>query len=177
MKLLQDYRTLARARKGDNKTALHAFARKCSEFSDQSTSGMGNRLMKTFKVLPGVKGPYKRNLKQTQALKLVKCLWKEMLKRDDNDKVMRLIREPSELLFDVAKIGTYEFLSVLIDSYPELLLEYDDNNRTIFHIAVLHRHASIFNLVHETGSIKDIIATFTDDENNNILHLAEKLAP
>ncbi|XP_068309709.1 uncharacterized protein [Pyrus communis] len=176
MKLLQDDRTLARARKGDNKTALHVLARKCSEFSDQSTSGMGNRLMKTFKVLTGVKGPYKRNLKQTQALKLVECLWKEMLKCDD-DEVMRLIREPSELLFDVAKIGYYEFLSVLIDSYPELLLEYDDNNLTIFHIAVFHRHASLFNLAHETGSIKDIIETFTDDENNNILHLAEKLAP
>ncbi|KAB2615086.1 ankyrin repeat-containing protein [Pyrus ussuriensis x Pyrus communis] len=169
MKLLQDDRTLARARKGDNKTALHVLARKCSEFSDQSTSGMGNRLMKTC-----VKGPYKRNLKQTQALKLVECLWKEMLKCDD-DEVMRLIREPSELLFDVAKIGYYEFLSVLIDSYPELLLEYDDNNLTIFHIAVFHRHASLFNLAHETGSIKDIIETFTDDENNNILHLAEKL--
>ncbi|BBN67592.1 Ankyrin repeat family protein, partial [Prunus dulcis] len=58
-----------------------------------------------------------------------------------------------------------------------LLWETDDENRTMFHVAVLYRHASIFNLVHETGSIKDIIVTYTDDENNNILHLAAKLAP
>ncbi|XP_028955741.1 ankyrin repeat-containing protein NPR4-like isoform X3 [Malus domestica] len=176
MKLLQDDRTLATARKSDKETALHVLARKSSEFGDQSTPGMCRRLIKTLKVLPGMNVSYKRNLKQTQALNLVECLWKEMLKHDD-DEVMLLIREPSELVFDAAKLGNFEFLSVLIGFYPELLLEYDDNNRTIFHIAVLHRHASIFNLVHVTGSIKDIIATFTDDENNNILHLAAKLAP
>ncbi|CAN6695392.1 unnamed protein product [Malus baccata var. baccata] len=176
MKLLQDDRTLATARKSDKETALHVLARKSSEFGDQSTPGMCRRLIKTLKVLPGMNVSYKRNLKQTQALKLVECLWKEMLKHDDEE-VMLLIREPSELVFDAAKLGNFEFLSVLIGFYPELLLEYDDNNRTIFHIAVLHRHASIFNLVHVTGSIKDIIATFTDDENNNILHLAAKLAP
>ncbi|XP_068311260.1 ankyrin repeat-containing protein NPR4-like isoform X2 [Pyrus communis] len=171
MKLLQEDRTLATARKSDKETALHVLARKSSEFGDHSTPGMCRRLIKTRMNVS-----YKRNLKQTQALKLVERLWKEMLKHDD-DEVMRLIREPSELVFDAAKLGNYEFLSVLIGFYPELLLEYDDNNRTIFHIAVLHRHASIFNLVHVTGSIKDIIATFTDDENNNILHLAAKLAP
>ncbi|KAM1149886.1 hypothetical protein ACFX2B_030123 [Malus domestica] len=176
MKLLQDDRTLATVRKSDKETALHVLARKSSEFGDQSTPGMCRRLIKTLQVLPGMNVSYKRNLKQTQALKLVECLWKEMLKHDD-DEVMLLIREPSELVFDAAKLGNFEFLYVLIGFYPELLLEYDDNNRTIFHIAVLHRHASIFNLVHVTGSIKDIIATFTDDENNNILHLAAKLAP
>ncbi|KAM1276325.1 hypothetical protein ACFX13_029563 [Malus domestica] len=176
MKLLQDYKTLATARIDNKETALHVLARKSSEFGDQSTPVMCSRLIKTFEVLPCMRVSHKRSLKQTQALKLVKCLWEEMLKHDD-DKVMCLIREPSELVFDAAKLGNYEFLSVLIDSYPKLQLEYDEKNRTIFHIAVLHRHASIFNLVHETGSIKDIIATFIDDENNNILHLAAKLAP
>ncbi|XP_048436602.1 ankyrin repeat-containing protein At5g02620-like [Pyrus x bretschneideri] len=176
LKLLEDDTTLATARKGDGGTALHVIARKSLEFGDQSTPGMCRRLMNTLKVLLGIKFSYKRNLKQTEALKLVECLWKEMLKHDD-DEVMRLIGEPSELLFDAVKLGNYEFLSVLIDFYPELLSECDDNNQTIFHIAVLHRHACIFNLVHETGSIKDIIATYTDNENNNILHLAAKLAP
>ncbi|XP_050140264.1 ankyrin repeat-containing protein At5g02620-like isoform X2 [Malus sylvestris] len=176
MKLLQDYKTLATARIDNKETALHVLARKSSEFGDQSTPVMCSRLIKTFEVLPCMRVSHKRSLKQTQALKLVKCLWEEMLKHDD-DKVMCLIREPSELVFDAAKLGNFEFLSVLIDSYPKLQLEYDEKNRTIFHIAVLHRHASIFNLVHETGSIKDIIATFIDDENNNILHLAAELAP
>ncbi|KAM1431342.1 hypothetical protein ACFX2I_047307 [Malus domestica] len=176
MKLLQNDRTFATARKGDNETALHILARRPFEFCEQSTPGICSKLMNTLKVLLGMKVSYKRNLKQTQALKLVECLWKEMLKHDDKH-VIRLISEPSNILFDAAKLGNYEFLSVLVDSYPELLWEYDDNNRTIFHIAVLYRHANIFNLLHEIGSIKDIITTFTDYDNNNILHLAAKLAP
>ncbi|KAJ7969337.1 Ankyrin repeat-containing protein [Quillaja saponaria] len=59
-----------------------------------------------------------------------------------------------------------------------LIWEVDNKNRSIIHIAVLHRHASIFNLIHELGSIKEIIVAFVDDEDkNNLLHLAAKLAP
>ncbi|RYR13559.1 hypothetical protein Ahy_B04g070487 isoform F [Arachis hypogaea] len=49
--------------------------------------------------------------------------------------------------------------------------------RSIIHISVLHRHASIFNLIHEVGPIKDFIVTFLDDEGNNLLHCAAKLPP
>ncbi|KAJ7969330.1 Ankyrin repeat-containing protein [Quillaja saponaria] len=60
----------------------------------------------------------------------------------------------------------------------DLIWEVDNKNRSIIHIAVLHRHASIFNLIHELGSIKEIIVAFVDDEDkNNLLHLAAKLAP
>ena len=92
--------------------------------------------------------------------------------------MMNLIKEPSKLLFDATKLGNYEFLAVLINSYPDLIWHLDDNERSIIHVAVLHRHASIFNLVHEIGSIKDVLVTFIDnDEGNNILHMAAKLAP
>jgi hypothetical protein len=90
---------------------------------------------------------------------------------------MSLIKHPSKLLFDATKLGNYEFLAVLINSYPDLIWELDDQDRSIIHVAVLHRHASIFNLVHEIGSIKDLIVTVTDDDENNILHMAAKLAP
>ena len=63
-----------------------------------------------------------------------------------------------------------------MSSYPELVWETDEKNRTIIHVAVLHRHASIFNLVHEIGSIKDVIVTYEDDQGNNIVHMAAKVA-
>ncbi|KAL6202544.1 hypothetical protein ACLB2K_026252 [Fragaria x ananassa] len=75
------------------------------------------------------------------------------------------------------KSWNYEFLAALMSSYPELVWETDYRNRTIIHVAVLHRHASIFNLVHEIGSIKDVIVTYADDQGNNIVHMAAKLAP
>ncbi|CAL8162057.1 unnamed protein product [Prunus armeniaca] len=173
MKMLEDDTTLATAHNSNAETALHVLARRPLEFGGRSTSGMCSRLMNS--LVSGIEDSYK-SLKQTKALELVNCLWNQILKQDDDD-VMRLITEPTEVLFDATRLGNYEFLSVLINAYPDLLWETDDENRTIFHVAVLYRHASIFNLVHETGSIKDIIVTYTDDENNNILHLAAKLAP
>ncbi|XP_054778066.1 uncharacterized protein LOC129286050 [Prosopis cineraria] len=51
-------------------------------------------------------------------------------------------------------------------------------NRSIIHIAVLHRHASIFNLIHETGPNKDsIVSSLDSNDKCNLLHFAEKLAP
>ena len=88
---------------------------------------------------------------------------------------MTLIGHPTELLFDAAKVG--KLLAELINSYPDLIWETDSANRSIIHVAVLYRHPSIFNLIHDIGSIKDLLASYTDSENNNILHLAAKVPP
>ena len=99
-------------------------------------------------VLPGVKFAFKRKLNQADVtLQLVQRLWEEIL-QDEHDNVMRLIKYPSNLLFDAAELGNYEFLAALMSSYPELVWETDEKNRTIIHVAVLNRHATIFNLVH-----------------------------
>ncbi|KAL6196184.1 hypothetical protein ACLB2K_031799 [Fragaria x ananassa] len=176
LQLLDTDRSLAKARtdRPKNKTALHILARRPSVFGSQSP-GIWGRLIKSF--LPGIKFAFKRNLNQAdEALQLVQRLWEEILK-DEHDDVMRLIKYPSNLIFDAAELGNYEFLAVLMSSYPELVWETDDKNRTIIHVAVLHRHASIFNLVHEIGSIKDVIVTYEDKEGNNIVHMAAKVAP
>jgi hypothetical protein len=53
----------------------------------------------------------------------------------------------------------------------------DENNRNIFHISILYRQESIFNLIHEIGIFKDMIASKCDKNLNNMLHLAGELAP
>uniref|UniRef100_A0A2N9FK05 PGG domain-containing protein n=1 Tax=Fagus sylvatica TaxID=28930 RepID=A0A2N9FK05_FAGSY len=78
---------------------------------------------------------------------------------------------------DLYESGSLEFLIILIRSYPDLIWKVDHNNRSLFHIAVLYRHETIFNLIYEIGAIKDLIAAYKDDKNNNILHLAGNLAP
>ncbi|KAM5585125.1 ankyrin repeat-containing protein ITN1-like [Rosa sericea] len=176
LQLLDTDRALAKARtdRPKNKTALHILARRPSVFGSQSP-GMWGRLMNSF--LPGFKFAFKRNLNQAdKALHLVQRLWEEILK-DEHDDVMRLIKYPSNLIFDATELGNYEFLAALMSSYPELVWETDEKNRTIIHVAVLHRHASIFNLVHEIGSIKDVIVTYEDDQGNNIVHMVAKAAP
>ncbi|XP_024157575.1 ankyrin repeat-containing protein At5g02620 isoform X2 [Rosa chinensis] len=173
LQLLDTDTTLAKARtdRPKNKTALHILARRPSVFGTHSP-GMWGRLIKSC-----FKFALKRNLNHVdEALQLVQRLWEEILK-DEHDDVMRLIKYPSNLLFDATELGNYEFLAALINSYPELVWETDKKNRTIIHVAVLHRHASIFNLVHEIGSIKDVIVTYEDDQGNNIVHMAAKAAP
>ncbi|PRQ32347.1 putative PGG domain-containing protein [Rosa chinensis] len=96
-------------------------------------------------VLPGLKFACKTKLKEANgALQLVCRLWEEIL-RDEHDNVMRLIKFPTNLLFDAAELGNYD--------------------------------AGIFNLVHEIGSIRDVIVTYKDHQGNNIVHMAAKLAP
>ncbi|KAL6199522.1 hypothetical protein ACLB2K_029306 [Fragaria x ananassa] len=117
MKMLISNKALAKARDVKQETALHILARMPSEFTSQSP-GMWSRLINSF--IPGWKFSYHRNLKQVDdALQLVQCLWTEIL-RSDHDDMMGLIKHPSKLLFNATKLGNYEFLAVLINSYPDL---------------------------------------------------------
>ena len=114
--------------------------------------------------------------KDTSILKLIKRMW-EILLLLDEDVMMDTIREPRQIIFTAAEVGNYELISVVMSTYPDLVWELDTMGRSVIHTAVLHRDASIFNLIHEVGPIKDFIVTFIDDEENNLLHCAAKLAP
>ncbi|KAJ0013849.1 hypothetical protein Pint_21546 [Pistacia integerrima] len=157
---------VARAPQG---TSLHMLAQTPSAFASRSP-GPWKRLVNWF---PGMKFAQDADLTSTQALKLVQCLWRETLKLQDVD-VLELIRNPSNLLFDAAELGNFEFLAVLIHSYPDLVHETDENHRTIFHIAVLNGHTNVLNLLHEFGFAKELLMTYLDKDQNSILHLAAK---
>ncbi|KAI4332625.1 hypothetical protein L6164_017519 [Bauhinia variegata] len=117
---------------------------------------------------------------QTTILQLVNHLWKVILTSEDSEEEIRkIIRGP---LFDAAEVGNFEFLAQLLSTYhpADLMweLDYDNGLKSIIHIAVLNRHAKIFNLIHKIGSIKDVIITLEDPEyKNNLLHCAAELAP
>ncbi|XP_054801065.1 ankyrin repeat-containing protein ITN1-like isoform X2 [Prosopis cineraria] len=116
-------------------------------------------------------------LKQAHQLRLVKYLWSIFLTRDDKE-ILGNIRVPSHVVFDAIEVGNFEFLAVLTSTYPDLIWEVDERNRSIIHIAVFHRHANIFNLIQDIGPIKDFIASFLDSrDQSNLLHMAAKLAP
>ncbi|KAJ0735453.1 putative PGG domain, ankyrin repeat-containing domain superfamily [Helianthus annuus] len=82
----------------------------------------------------------------------------------------------SRVLFLAAEMGNTKFLVELIRQCPDLIWKVNDNNQSIFHIAVSHRHESIYNLLHEIGSMKDLITPLKDPEGNNMLHLVGKNA-
>ncbi|KAI3791803.1 hypothetical protein L2E82_05666 [Cichorium intybus] len=80
-------------------------------------------------------------------------------------------------LFLAAEMGNTEFVIELVHKYPDLLWMRNDDNQTIFHVAILHRHVGIYNLLHEIGSMKDMITTVIDNNGNNMLHLVGMVAP
>ncbi|KAF5769077.1 putative ankyrin repeat-containing domain, PGG domain, ankyrin repeat-containing domain superfamily [Helianthus annuus] len=82
------------------------------------------------------------------------------------------IQYSSRLIFVAAEIGNTKFLSELIRQYPDLIWKTNDDGQTIFHIAVKHRQESIYNLLYETGSMKNFITCQRDMHDNNMLHLA-----
>ncbi|KAM3694316.1 hypothetical protein ACJW31_07G048900 [Castanea mollissima] len=171
LKILDRDTSLALARDANNETALHVLARKPSKIANKSQLGIWKRYINSC-----FKGIYHEDLMRTFAHQLVKKLWERVLQQQDSD-ISKLIKKPSRLLFDAAELGSLEFLIILIRSYPDLIWKVDDNNRSLFHVAVLYRHRTIFNLIYEFGAIKDLIAAYKDGENNNILHLAGNLPP
>ncbi|XP_031251612.1 uncharacterized protein LOC116109525 [Pistacia vera] len=170
LNLLKDHPELAVVRDMNCDTALHVLARMPSTFA-RKDRGLLEGLISSF---PGMKiMTHKKDSKSNQALQLVSCLWEEILKRDDLE-LTSLLGKPSQLSFDAAKLGNFEFLAELIGYYPDLAYELDNNNHTIFHVAVLHRHAKIFKLIYHTAFAKELMVTFEDNKQNNILHLAAK---
>ncbi|XP_035838671.1 uncharacterized protein LOC110907179 [Helianthus annuus] len=82
----------------------------------------------------------------------------------------------SRILFVAAEMGNVTFVVELIRQYPDLIWKVNDNNQSIFHIAVKHRHEGIYNLLYEIGSMKDLITPLKDKKDNNMLHLVGKSA-
>eukprot|EP00261_Vitis_vinifera_P038314 XP_019079557.1 PREDICTED: uncharacterized protein LOC100260982 isoform X4 [Vitis vinifera] len=170
-------------------SCIHVELRRKYLYSSTRNDELGHSILHvvpTMKVLflnfpkflvPGFKSVYDKKLMHIQALELVQQLWDKILSLDHDPKIGELIRTPSRLLFTAAELGIVEFITVLIRSYPDLIWKVNDQSQTIFHVAVAHRQEKIFNLIYEIGAHKDYIAAYKDEKNNNMLHLAGKLAP
>ncbi|KAL4577748.1 hypothetical protein LXL04_013861 [Taraxacum kok-saghyz] len=82
----------------------------------------------------------------------------------------------TRIIFVAAEMGNTRFIIELIRKYPDLIWKVNDNNHSIFHTAVKHRHEGIYNLLYEIGSMKDLITPLKDKNENNMLHLVGKSA-
>ncbi|KAK2646874.1 hypothetical protein Ddye_022069 [Dipteronia dyeriana] len=161
LKLLKDNPDLAVARtRHGGETALHVLARQPSAFPGKSVHNL----------ILGV-----LNLNGNPAIELVQRLWQNITLHPEENIISHIIGKPSKLLFDVTKSGNIGFLTEIIKVYPDLIHQLDEDRRSIFHVAVLHRHSDIFGLIYQTGyHNKELLLSFVDSSGNNILHLAAK---
>ncbi|XP_059438832.1 uncharacterized protein LOC132171518 [Corylus avellana] len=114
---------------------------------------------------------YRKASMRMLAYTLVEFIWREVQKLQSEER-----KKYSSTIFLAAELGNVKFLTILIRSDPELIWMTDGKKRNIFHISIIYRQESIFNLIHEIGIFKDMIATCCDNDGNNMLHLAGKLA-
>ncbi|XP_058726430.1 uncharacterized protein LOC131597774 [Vicia villosa] len=169
LKMVRDKNALAFARDTNQCTALHWLATNQMLLNSSCHS-------QEHDDNPIMTNPYMENQVFFQ---LVKFLWTTILdKYYYSEAELRKIRnEPFQLIFYAAKDGNFGFLSELISGYPELIRDTDSKNRTILHVAVMYRHASIFNMVNQMGYVINAISLYEDEQGNNLLHLAANLAP
>lgn len=96
---------------------------------------------------------------------------------ENNETTRVKMVDSSELFFIAAESGNDDFLVELFNNDHNLLYKVNMDRHSIFHVAVLRRYVKVFNLIYELGGTKDLLATYVDNDGNNILHLAGKLAP
>ncbi|PPS03793.1 hypothetical protein GOBAR_AA16868 [Gossypium barbadense] len=102
-------------------------------------------------------------------------LWDQILSLE-YAQITDILRSPSQVLFVAAEFGVVDLITELFQSYPDLIWRVDEHDRSIFHMAVIHRQEKIFRLIHDRGAHKDMIAAYRDKNNHCILHLAGKIA-
>ncbi|KAL2340246.1 hypothetical protein Fmac_008186 [Flemingia macrophylla] len=162
LQMATEWKELAYARDQNEDTALHLLALNQNPLSSCHCSELQNLI----NINPGTK--------KLVMFQLVYFLWKTILSLKDLSEAISIISEPSQLLFDAAEVGNFGFLSELISAHPSLIWEVDNKGQSIIHTAVSYRHASIFNLVHEIGSHKDIIVSYLVEEKGPLFFHPKK---
>ncbi|KAH6822113.1 hypothetical protein C2S53_020194, partial [Perilla frutescens var. hirtella] len=163
LEILEKDGSLATMR-NDEGTALHLLARQ--DISSNYFKSKQGRL-KNWLFNPMILAP--------DLCILAEKLWSE-IQRLDEPTVLELMKNPS-ILHDAAKVGNVELITMVTLEYPNLIWKTDNNGYTIFHIAVIYRRENVFRLIHQIGARKHFVAISKDENGNNILHLAAKLAP
>ncbi|KAE8708835.1 Ankyrin repeat-containing protein, putative isoform 2 [Hibiscus syriacus] len=154
-------------------------SKRCCCDTNQVLIGLAGKLWHAIvKTIPGHKAVYEKKLLHMQAVVIVKLLWDQILLLEDSQ-ITDIQRSPSQVLFIATEFGVVELVVELIQSYPDLIWRVDEDSRSIFHIAVIHRQEKIFRLINGIGAHKDMIVAYKDENKNNhcILHLAAKIAP
>ncbi|KAK9265794.1 hypothetical protein L1049_025371 [Liquidambar formosana] len=123
-------------------------------------------------LVPTINQIHDAKLMHKQTLKLVKCMTAEVASSEEN--TVAFLRAP---FYTATKMGIHEFVVEIINTCPFIIRFPDDNNYTLFQLAVLHRHEKIFSLIHQMTERAQFAADFKDRFKNNLLHLAGKLRP
>ncbi|KAH7832908.1 hypothetical protein Vadar_001242 [Vaccinium darrowii] len=124
---------------------------------------------------------YNKKLTHHEAVKILKCICKEIVNLGESQLEAIGI---DEIIHDVIEHGILEFIVEVIKCDHSVIWRKDsiiwrkyEKGRTIFSLAIALRQEKIFSLIHGLGITKNIMACERDIFLNNFLHLAAKLSP
>ncbi|KAJ9559255.1 hypothetical protein OSB04_013869 [Centaurea solstitialis] len=83
----------------------------------------------------------------------------------------------SNPIVEAASNGAYEVVQEIVDTFPQAIWYSDKSGHFMIQLAILHRCEKVYNLTYQMSDHKHFHKTLKDSYNNNLLHLAGKLAP
>ncbi|KAK9292694.1 hypothetical protein L1049_020673 [Liquidambar formosana] len=126
-----------------------------------------------FTSVPCIKHIHDTKLMHHQALQLVRCLCMEVIGLD-NLKADFIVKPP---VLSAARLGIHEVVEEILKSLPTAIWSLDKEQHDVFQLAVINRRETVFNLLYQMNEHKHLVTQISDIKENNILHLAGKLAP
>ncbi|GER56944.1 ankyrin repeat-containing protein [Striga asiatica] len=125
-------------------------------------------------LVPHVKRIHDKKMMHQQALKLLKCLCKNMesLKYKEASMIYR------DAVLTAARLGIHEVVEAIVATFPaSIYSQHDEAKQFMFHLAVHNRCERVFNLIYQTSDNKHHYLDLLDSSGNSLLHLAASLAP
>ncbi|KAI3512333.1 hypothetical protein L1887_19648 [Cichorium endivia] len=125
------------------------------------------------RIVPHITHIQKIKLVHHQALALVKCLCQEISALNLESNSIHYAKP----IVEAASNGAYEVVQEIADTFPQAIWYSDVNGHFMIQLAILHRCEKVYNLTYQMSDHKHFHKTLKDSHNNNLLHLAGKLAP
>lgn len=113
---------------------------------------------------PSIKVIHKEKVRNMQAVEIVRIICKGVIWNDPQNQ--QLLKKA---FFKAATLGISKFVQEIIAAYKGSVYWEDENKHTIFHVAVMHRRAEVFNLIY-SSTFKSNWLGSNDNIRNNILH-------
>lgn len=132
----------------------------------------------TFDLLTiGFSGIYDKKMMNIFAREVVKFLWEYIVEEFQEKEMLEFIKHPTRLLHDATRAENVEFLILLINLYPDIVWEEDDEGKTIFDVAIENRLENVFNLIDEIGGLNEFAMKHRlTNRNYSMLHTVANLA-
>ncbi|KAJ9555672.1 hypothetical protein OSB04_010286 [Centaurea solstitialis] len=108
-----------------------------------------------------------------QAKELLKRICDIVIKRSDHDKISAIF---GSTIATAVAFGNHEVIEECIFAYPSIIWT-NIEGFSWLHEVIKQRQEKIYNLVYQMSSYKVFLASRTNGDDENVLHIAAKLAP